>query len=114
MGRGVSRIKICHDTGNLPANTADFYKADAFSASGTRVFLDGQEVTACRGIDLHIAVDDMVTAKVDVIATEALDVEIDASVNLNVTTFDEFDIEETPMPDGGRRLRAVRREPQSS
>lgn len=106
----MSRLKIVNETGNpKPDTTADFYVADGCSPIGTRVFLDGQEVKECRGIDLHIAVDDPVTAKVDILATEALDVEIDATVTLNVLTWDEFQIEETPLPNGGRRLKAVRK-----
>ncbi len=89
--------------------SSQFHTGEAFSAYGTTVDLDGQRLKSCRSVDLHVAVDDLVTAKVDVIATDALDVEIDAQVTLNVAVVDGFDLEETTLANGGRRLRAVPR-----
>lgn len=103
----MSRLKIRNDA--QEDTTSKFYTGQPFASYGTEVFLDGQKLKSCRSVDLRVSIDEVVSAKVDVLATDSLDVEIDASVVLSVTAFDEFDLEETPLANGGRRLRAVRR-----
>jgi hypothetical protein len=83
----------------------------AMASYGTLVTLDGREVRECRSVDLSVRLDEIVKAKVEVLVTQALDVEIDADVTVNlIAPSGDFEIEETPLPSGGRRLRAICRE----
>ena len=76
---------------------------------GTLVELDGKEIPFVRGIDLHVHVSDPVTAKVELVAANGFDVSLDALVNVHIETVPGCDIEETQLPDGGKRYRAVPR-----
>lgn len=89
----MSRLKISSEAGSHRAE----------------VELDGQPLKSCTTLDLRMSVDVPFSANIGVLVTDAMDVELDASVILTVTMFDEFDIEETPLSNGGRRLRAVPR-----
>lgn len=103
----MSRLKIHNDV-RQPGD--DFYAPSGMTAYGTQIFLDGQEVHGCRGVDLHVHLDDIVTATVEVIATDSLDVEIDAAVMMNITVEKGYELQETTLPDGRRLLRAVKLE----
>lgn len=81
-----------------------------WTSCGTRLFLDGQELTDLRAIDLRVRVDEVVQVTAEVFAGPDLSCELGADVTVNIIPPDVegWTIEESTLPDGGKRYRVVR------
>lgn len=101
----MSRIRIRRDT--VEADR-DYPYANAMNGFGTEIELDGKPLTGVRDISLHVGLDEPTTAKVELIAEKSLDVELDAVAQITFIVIDDrLVIEDTPLPNGGRRIKAV-------
>lgn len=87
----MSRLKIynpAHDEPGEPAPDAvwpsGFYPRSALHGHGTVIELDGRPLRDTRTLRLHIAHDSNITAHIEILATPALDVELNADVKVAV------------------------------
>lgn len=80
---------------------------DGPSSVGTVVKMDGKEVHHARRVDVHIGVDELVSAAIEVLADEELNVVADAMVQVTVVTSPDFDVIAEDLGDGRTRYRTV-------
>lgn len=72
---------------------------------GSTIHLDGREIPHVRSIDLRIAMDEMVTATVEVLATKDLSFEGEAAVHVVIVAQPGFEVVATREHDGTVRYR---------
>ena len=77
------------------------------TGQGVTVSIDGQPVRDLVGFELKAAVDDVVRATFEVNATAPLDLHVDAQTTIVVNAVPGFEIRETPLENGGRRLQVI-------
>jgi hypothetical protein len=77
---------------------------------GTTIIVDGQDISRfTNDVQVHARANSIeVTARIGLIATEGLDISVDAVTTLELSCFPGYVIEEEPIGDGRRRLRVVR------
>jgi hypothetical protein len=75
---------------------------------GVLVSIDGQCVPELVDFTLHAAVDDVVRATMRVNATAPMDIQVDAHVTITYNVYPGYEIVETPLDGGGRRIQVRR------
>ncbi len=72
---------------------------------GSSIHVDGRELPDVRSIDLRIAMDEMVTATVEVLATKDLSFDGLAALHVVIVAQPGFEVVATTEPDGTVRYR---------
>lgn len=84
-----------------------FHSPSGMGGYGSVLTIDGREIPNVRSVSFHAPADDIVTAHIEVIAHESLDVTLgSADTTFEVVAVPGCELEVFPQPDGSTRFRS--------